>query len=129
LPPSRKEFAFCTNKPVLRNYWVNKNTYIHTYIKMYLNTLALTSFDDFHRGRVRLDRFRKDDATSKTTWMSSFGANYRQLLVCHVVLDDFTTRKCNFHVLSRTSQIYASFEKNMRVCMIKITLFCSSCIV
>jgi hypothetical protein len=45
--------------------------------------------------------------------MSSFGANYRQLLVCDVVLDDFTTRKYNFHVLSRTSQIFASFEKNM----------------
>ena len=57
--------------------------------------------------------------------MSSFGANYRQLLVCDVVLDDFTTRKYNFHVLSRTSQIFASFEKNMRLCIIKIILFCS----
>jgi hypothetical protein len=81
------------------------------------------------RASTTLDRFRKDDATSKTTWMSSFGANYRQLLVCHVVLDDFTTRKYNFHVLSRTSQIYASFEKNMRVCIIKIILFCSPYIV
>jgi hypothetical protein len=43
-----------------------------------------------------LERFRKYDANSKTTWMSSFGANCRQLLVCHVVLDDFTTRKYNF---------------------------------
>jgi hypothetical protein len=60
----------------------------------------------------KLDRFRKDDATSKTTWMSSFGANYRQLLVCHVVLDDFTTQKYNFHVLSRTSQILSFFWKN-----------------
>jgi hypothetical protein len=60
---------------------------------------------------IAIDRLRKDDATSKTTWMSSFGANYRQLLVCHVVLDDFTTRKCNFHVLSRTSKIFCFFWK------------------
>ena len=48
-----------------------------------------------------LDRFRKDDANSKTTRMSSFGANCRQLLVCDVVLDDFTTWKFAL------SQIYA----------------------
>jgi hypothetical protein len=30
-----------------------------------------------------------------------------------------------FHVLSRTSQMYACFEKNMRVCTTKTILFCS----
>jgi hypothetical protein len=102
------------------------------WLKRLQRTLAIvlhSSQRNYRRLLRVLDRFRKDDATSKTTWKSSFGANYRQLLVCHVVLDNFTTRKYNFHVLSRTSQIYASFEKNMRVCMIKIILFCSPCIV
>jgi hypothetical protein len=39
------------------------------------------------------------------------------------------TWKYNFHVLSRTSHIYAFFEKNMRVCIINIILFRSPFIV
>jgi hypothetical protein len=50
-----------------------------------------------------------------TKYRSRSSSYYTAQWVCHVVLDDFTTRKYNFHVLSRTSQICASFEKNMRV--------------